>query len=131
MYRKGEKINFEITQNEALFINDRITLKISRTSNLGEGISVNLEFIKKISKVLCRSDKSSSLCSININWDELLILREICLSYIRTENELIGKNLSIKVSKCIINFKTITSKNIKISSRVENQCKNILKNSGF
>ena len=75
MYRKGEKINFEITQNEALFINDRITLKISRTSNLGEGISVNLEFIKKISKVLCRSDKSSSLCSININWDELLIER--------------------------------------------------------
>ncbi|MBL52104.1 MAG: hypothetical protein CMG57_09130 [Candidatus Marinimicrobia bacterium] len=131
MYRKGEKINFEITQNEAIFINDRITLQTSRNSNLGEGISVNLEFIKKISKVICRTDKSSRLCSININWNELLILREICLSFVRTENELIGKNLSIKVSRCIINFKKLLTKNIKISSKVENQCKNILKNSGF
>ena len=127
---KKKKIDFIITQNEALFINDRITLEKYHNKYLTDRIPVNLGFIKKISNIVANKSsqvKSSQVKSsqIYINWSELLILREISLSYVIFEGENIGKNLSIKISKCIIYFKKTDQKN-EISKKVIQECNEII-----
>ena len=122
---KKKKIDFIITQNEALFINDRITLEKYHNKYLTDRIPVNLGFIKKISNIVANKSSQVKSSQIYINWSELLILREISLSYVIFEGENIGKNLSIKISKCIIYFKKTDQKN-EISKKVIQECNEII-----
>lgn len=116
-----------VTRNEALFLDDSVTLMIEHTpdtqqvrpmrpiSVLTGGIPAPVELIQKIGKaVLFTTDIRNRGKEYLLFLDEfeLLILREICLSHIKYGAELVGFNLKKKV------FETLLGKDLLMEQEI-------------
>ena len=102
----------ELTRNEALFIDDNITLMTEeRGLNVGTmrnvapsaTIPVPLDFVEKIGMaILMTLDKDNEVYSIEVSIGELLVIRELCTSFVKVGEEPVGFNLKLKVYRALL-----------------------------
>ena len=105
-----------LTRNEALFIDDNITLMLEAETEHG-GISsirtivpsavvaVPLDLIEKVGMaILATTDPDRELeeYSVEFSLSELFTIREICTSFVKIGNERVGWNLTRKVYSALL-----------------------------
>ena len=101
-------INF--TMNELLYIDDSVTMLIEAESGLPLPfrplmhqalIAVPANLMEKIGKGIL-SIQNNSVVPIELGESELYMLREICLSYVKINDEHVGYNLKRKVYQALL-----------------------------
>ena len=106
-----------LTRNEALFIDDNVTLQILQEPDERNNVSglrvvlpsaviaVTLDILEKVGMAilsLCDPDNPIEEYKIQFSISELYTLREICTSFIKVGNEPVGGNLKRKIYKAIL-----------------------------
>ena len=105
-----------LTRNEALFIDDNITLMLEAETEHG-GISsirtivpsavvaVPLDLIEKVGMAILATtdlDRELEEYSVEFSLSELFTIREICTSFVKIGNERVGWNLKRKVYSALL-----------------------------
>ena len=106
-----------LTRNEALFIDDNVTLQILQDSEERNHITslrtilpsavvpATLDLLEKLGMAilaLIDEDRPTETYAIEFSISELYTLREICTSFIKVGNEQVGWNLKKKIYKAIL-----------------------------
>jgi len=101
-------INF--TRNELLYIDDSVTMLIESEAGLPLPfrpllhqalIAIPAMLMEKIGMGILRVEKNS-MVPIELGESELYMLREICLSYVKINDEQVGYNLKRKVYQALL-----------------------------
>ena len=111
-----EEFFLAVSRNEALYLDDCLTLMVEREVNVDHGktmlstlrnvapvaqLPVPIELIDKIAwAVLYTTEDGSSPATeatLSLDASELYMLREVCQSYVRIGNEPVGFNLKRKI----------------------------------
>ena len=101
----------KLTPNEALFIDDNLTVMIDDSDGeimfsamrplvASANVPAPLDLIEKIAvAVLFTMDDNNAgtLAEVNLNDGDLLSLRELCQSYVKIDDEPVGYNLKRKI----------------------------------
>ena len=107
---EGTRI-ISLTRNEALFIDDSVTMLIEPEANLPLPfrplapkalIPVPANMLDKLGAVILATADNNNQVEIELYISELYILREMCLSYITINGERVGYNLKRKVYKALL-----------------------------
>ena len=106
---EGTRI-ISLTRNEALFIDDSVTMLIEPEANLPLPfrplapkalIPVPANMLDKLGAVILATADNNNPVEIELYISELYILREMCLSYITINGERVGYNLKRKLYQLI------------------------------
>ena len=106
-----KELIFSLSRNEALFLDDSLTLMVEREGDeqriysmrpvqMTAGLAVPLDLMDKIGKAIVYTTKPENLgkeYSFAVDITELFMLREVSSSFIRIGEELVGYNLKRKV----------------------------------
>ena len=107
---EGTRI-ISLTRNEALFIDDSVTMLIEPEVNLPLPfrplvpkalIPVPANMLDKLGAVILATADNNNPVEIELYISELYILREMCLSYITINGERVGYNLKRKIYKALL-----------------------------
>jgi len=116
-HQDGEPKVLSVTRNEALFLDDSVTLMIESSqetqhirpmrpiSVLPGGIPAPVELIQKIGKAVLFTTNIQNRNKeylLFLDEFELLILREVCLSHVKYGAELVGFNLKKKIFEVLL-----------------------------
>ena len=110
-----ETFTLALTRNEALFLDDSFTLMIEkemedmriqpmRPVQMTAGLAVPMELLEKVGKaVVVTTNTKDELKDymIELDFSELLMIREIASSYIKVGEEPVGYNLKRKVCEVL------------------------------
>jgi len=126
-----EEYTLSVSRNEALYLDDCLTLMVEREVNLDHGKSmlstlrnvipaaqlpVPIELIDKIAwAVLYTTEEGSpsdTEATLSLDSSELYLLREIAQSYVRVGNEPVGFNLKRKIYYSLFEEEFKREKNI-------------------
>ena len=113
------ELELELTRNEALFLDDSITLMIEQDIHDGgkgsyvtslrpaqqtAGIPVPMDLIEKVGRaVLFTTDpqNETKTYTIKVDHSELYMIREVASSFIKLGEEPVGYNLKVKISRLL------------------------------
>ena len=124
-----EEFSITITRNEALYLDDCMTLMVEREmtsdqrSSLGTlrnvaptaQLPVPIELVDKIGLVVLATtdeDFPSETATIKVDTSELYMLREVAQSYVKVGQEAVGFNLKKKIYRALYEEEYLKEKNI-------------------
>ena len=126
-----------ITRNEALFIDDSVTMLIEPEANLPLPfrplipkalVPVPANLLDKLGAVILSTADNNNQAEIELYISELYILREMCLSYITINGERVGYNLKRKIYKALLGR---TPKEEELLSEERKTFENLLNNANI
>jgi len=131
LHDSNEDFSLTVTRNEALYLDDCLTLMVEREVTVDHGktmlstlrnvapiaqLPVPIELIDKVAwAVLYTTEEGSSPdteATLSLDASELYMLREIAQSYIRVGNEPVGFNLKRKIYYSLFEEEFKREKNI-------------------
>ena len=113
-------LELELTRNEALFLDDSITLMVEqdmpdsgragsyvsslRPTQQTAGIPVPMDLIEKVGRAVVAttdSQREEDTYTIKVDHTELYMIREVASSFIKIGEEPVGYNLKVKISRLL------------------------------
>ena len=113
------ELELELTRNEALFLDDSMTLMIEqdipeggkggyvtslRPTQQTAGIPVPMDLIEKVGRAIVfttNPQNEKNTYKIKVDHSELYMIREVASSFIKIGEEPVGYNLKVKVSQLL------------------------------
>jgi len=113
----GKEYTICLTRNEALYLDDCLTLMIEREASSDHTVLSTLRAVSHIAHlpspielvdkvayaVLCTTDDENPIAETTVSFDnsELYLLREIAQSYVKVGTERVGYNLKRKIYQAL------------------------------
>ena len=111
----GSELLFSLTRNEALFLDDSLTLMVEREGDeqriysmrpvqMTAGLAVPLDLMDKIGKAVVYTTKQENQgkeYTFAIDISELFMIREVASSFIKIGEEPVGYNLKRKICELL------------------------------